>query len=310
METTATSNREPRPGWPLVLWYAIRPRTLPLSLSPVLAGSAVGWVESGVLRLDVTLVAALVIAIIQIGTNLQNDAADTLNATDQAGRVGPLRVTERGWLTPRQVLTGAFAAYGVGLLLGVYLIYLGGWPIVVLGLLSVLAAFAYSGGPWPISRGPFGELVVILFFGLVAVGGVAYLYGAPITWKVLLIALIVGVPAAAVLLVNNLRDRQSDARAGRRTLAILLGRERALWLFGGFLLFVTVGLLVVATAGPPWVGVALGLAGVPLGVRVWRALIHAEEPATYNSCLARTALFQLLVTVTMTLGLVLAVAVG
>jgi 1,4-dihydroxy-2-naphthoate octaprenyltransferase len=263
-----------------------------------------------VLRLDVTLVAALVIAIIQIGTNLQNDAVDTLNETDQPDRAGPIRVTERGWLTPRQVIRGAYTAYAVGLLLGAYLVYLGGLPILILGILSVAAAYAYSGGPWPISRGPFGELFVITFFGLVAVGGVAYIYGAPLSWKIPVLGLAIGVPAASVLLVNNLRDRESDQRAGRRTLAILLGHNGALRLYGAFLVMISAGFIAIATAGSPWYGALLGLSGVPLGVRIWRTLASAEDAPTYNNCLARTAMFQLVVTVSMCLGLGLAVMVG
>lgn len=302
--------RQERPAWPVVVWYAIRPRTLPLSLSPVLAGTALGWVETGALRLDITIVAALVIAIIQIGTNLQNDAVDALNETDQPDRAGPIRVTERGWLSPRQVIRGAYTAYASGLMLGAYLVYLGGIPILLLGALSVAAAYAYSGGPWPISRGPFGEIFVITFFGLVAVGGVTYLYGAPLTWKVLLMSLAIGVPAAAVLLVNNLRDRDSDEQAGRRTLAILLGRDGALWLYGAFLFIVSAGLIAIASAGTPWTGAMLGLAGIPIGVRIWRTLSSAEDALTYNTCLARTAMFQLAVTISMCLGLGLAVMVG
>ncbi|BAU56730.2 1,4-dihydroxy-2-naphthoate polyprenyltransferase [Halorhodospira halochloris] len=276
----------------------------------MLAGSAVGWVETGVLRLDITIVAVLVIAIIQIGTNLQNDAIDTLNETDQPDRAGPVRVTERGWLTPGQVIRAAYFAYAVGLFLGAYLVYQGGLPILILGMLSVAAAYAYSGGPWPVSRGPLGEVFVIAFFGLVAVGGVAYLYGAPFDLKTILMGLAIGVPAAAVLLVNNLRDLESDKRAGRLTLAILLGREGAIWLYGAFLFLVTAGLIAIATSGGPWVGAMLGLSGIPLGVRIWRTLSSAEDAQTFNTCLSRTAIFQLLVTITMCLGLGLAVMVG
>lgn len=314
METSSTSKariaKQKRPGWPVVVWHAIRPRTLPLSLSPVLAGSALGWVETGGLRLDITLVAALAIAIIQIGTNLQNDAVDTLNETDQPDRAGPVRVTERGWLTPEQVIHAAYTAYALGLLLGTYLVYQGGLPILILGILSTAAAYTYSGGPWPVSRGPLGELFVISFFGLVAVSGVVYLYGAAIDWKTFMMGLAIGVPAAAVLLVNNLRDIDSDKRAGRRTLAILLGRKGALGLYGLFLFIVSAGLIAIAAAGTPWVGAMLGLSGIPLGVHIWQTLIRAEDARTYNTCLARTAIFQLLVTLTMCLGLGLAVMVG
>ncbi len=294
----------PRPSWPTIAWHAIRPRPLPLSLSPILAGSAVGWVESGVLRLDVTLVAALSTAAIQIGTNLQNDAADTLNQTDSAERIGPVRVTERGWLTPRQVLTAAYSAFALALLCGAYLVAIGGLPILVLGILSVLAGYAYSGGPFPISRGPLGELFVIFFFGLVAVGGLAYLYTGAISPPALVMGLAVGFPAAAVLLVNNLRDREGDREAGRWTLAILLGPVGSIWLFGGLLAGVAVALLGLAAFGVPWTGAALGLAALPFGVRIWRSLMAASSGEDYNRCLARTGLFQLLLAIAAGVGLV------
>ncbi|MBK5936383.1 1,4-dihydroxy-2-naphthoate octaprenyltransferase [Halorhodospira halophila] len=294
----------PRPSWPTIAWHAIRPRTLPLSLSPILAGSAVGWVESGVLRLDVTLVAALSTAAIQIGTNLQNDAADTLNQTDSAERIGPVRVTERGWLTPRQVMAAAYSAFALALVCGAYLVAIGGLPILVLGILSVLAGYAYSGGPFPISRGPFGELFVIFFFGLVAVGGVVYLYTGAISPPALVMGLAVGLPAAAVLLVNNLRDREGDREAGRWTLAILLGPLGSVWLFGGLLAGVALGLLGLAAFGVPWTGAALGLAVLPFGVRIWRSLMGASSGEDYNRCLARTGVFQLLLALVAGAGLV------
>ncbi|WP_242467938.1 1,4-dihydroxy-2-naphthoate octaprenyltransferase [Halorhodospira neutriphila] len=295
-----------RPGWLATAWYAIRPRTLPLSLSPVLAGSAVGWAQAGAPRPDITLVAALSAAAIQVGTNLQNDAADTLNATDQADRLGPVRVTERGWMTARQVLAAAYASFALAVLCGLYLVAIGGWPILAIGLVSVAAGYAYSAGPRPISRGPLGELFVILFFGVVPVGGMTYLYTGGVTAPALLLGAVVGLPAAAVLLVNNLRDRRNDARAGRRTLAILLGRDGSRRLFSGLLAGVAAGLLALGVLGAPWSGAVLGLVGLPLGVRIWRSLAEADSAAVYNACLGRTAGFQLALTLGAGLGLLLA----
>ncbi len=302
----STTQGATRPSWPVIVWQAIRPRTLPLSLSPVLAGSVVGWVETGTARLDISLTAALSAAAIQIGTNLQNDAADTVNETDSAERVGPVRVTERGWLSPRQVMGAAYAAFALAVLCGAYLVALGGVPILILGLLSVLAGYAYSGGPFPISRGPLGELFVIGFFGLVAVGGVVYLYSGGVSPPALLMGTVVGLPAAAVLLVNNLRDREGDRAAGRRTLAILLGPTGAMALFGALLAGVAVGLLGFVALGVPWSGAALGLAALPLGVRIWRTLMTTADPAAYNACLARTGIFQLGIVVAAAAGLIAA----
>jgi len=292
-----------RPSWPVVVWHAIRPHTLPLSLSPVVAGTVLAWVASGVARLDVFLAAALSALAIQIGTNLHNDAADTLNHTDDDSRLGPVRVTERGWMTAGQVMRAAHLAFAVSVLCGAWLVVLGGWPIAAIGLVSVLAGYAYSAGPWPISRGPWGELLVILFFGLIAVGGVVYLHTGTVGWPAVVMGLIVGLPAAAVLVVNNTRDRVSDARAGRRTLAILIGRARAVDLHGLLLGAALLGLGGLALLAPAFTGALLGLVCLPLVWRVWRGLRDAESSADYNAALARTGRVQVAIVLTSSIGL-------
>ena len=218
-------NRNDRPGPVRLALIAARPHTLPLSLSPVLAGSVVGWIESGSFRPDILLAGALAAAAIQIGTNLHNDAVDTLNGTDDEKRVGPVRVTQRGWVTPTQMLRASHVVFALAFLFGSYLVALGGLPILLIGVISVIAAYGYSSGPWPISRGPLGELFVLVFFGLVAVGGIAWLHTGQLTTATVLVGLVVGLPASMVLLVNNARDIETDRAAGRKTLAIVLGRR-------------------------------------------------------------------------------------
>jgi len=298
---TETSSR---PAWPVVLWHAIRPRTLPLSISPVLAGATVGWAESGLARPDVTVIAALSALSIQIGTNLHNDAVDTLNHTDGKDRVGPVRVTERGWMTPGQVLMAAHAAFALAVLCGVWLVIQGGWPIVVIGVVSVLAGYAYSAGPWPISRGPFGELLVTLFFGVVAVGGVTYLHTGGISLGAILMGVVVGLPAAAVLTVNNTRDRITDARAGRCTLAMCLGRRGATVAYAGFLAATLMGLVVVAMLVPVQRGALAGLLCLPLVLSLTRAFALAETPLDFNRALGRTGKFQGLLVIASCLGII------
>ncbi|MBB4266447.1 1,4-dihydroxy-2-naphthoate octaprenyltransferase [Roseospira visakhapatnamensis] len=284
----------PRPPWPVVLWHAIRPHTLPLSISPVLAGATVAWAESGASRPAVVLVAALSALAIQVGTNLHNDAADTLNETDDADREGPPRVTERGWMTAGQVMLAAHAAFGLAVLGGLWLVLLGGWPIMAIGVLSVLAGYAYSAGPWPISRGPLGEVFVILFFGLIAVGGVVYLLTGAVSGAAALMGLVVGLPAAAVLMVNNARDRVGDTRAGRRTLAIRLGPRGADRVYVALLAATLAGLVSLAAVDPALRGALLGLVFAPMAVSLARAFAAADGPAAFNAVLGRTARFQLL----------------
>jgi len=295
----------PRPPWPVILWHAIRPRTLPLSVSPVLAGATVGWAESGAMRPIVTLVAALSALAIQIGTNLHNDAADTLNQTDGADRKGPPRVTERGWMTPGQVLMAAHAAFALAVLGGAWLVLLGGWPIAMIGVLSVLAGYAYSSGPWPLSRGPLGEVFVVLFFGLIAVGGVVYLNTGTVSGAAGVMGLVVGLPAAAVLMVNNARDLESDTRAGRRTLAIRLGLWGAGRVFAALLGFAVVGLAVLAAMEPTLRGAVLGLMLVPMARSLIQAFSAAQGAAAFNAVLGRTAQFQLLLVAASCLGVIL-----
>lgn len=271
----------------------------------MLAGSVLAWATHDSLRADVAILAALSALAIQIGTNLHNDAADTLNQTDDGTRLGPARVSAHGWMTPGQVLAAAHLAFGLAVLCGVWLVVLGGWPILVIGLASVLAGYAYSAGPWPLSRGPFGEVFVILFFGLVAVGGVVWLHAGTVGPPALLLGLIVGLPAAAVLTVNNIRDQEGDTRAGRRTLPILLGRATAVRLHG-LLLLGAFGLLGGLVAIEPTArGAALGLLAAPLAWRVWRALTLAHDATTYNAALGRTGAAQVALVLASAVGMVL-----
>jgi 1,4-dihydroxy-2-naphthoate octaprenyltransferase len=291
-----------RPSRLAIGWRAIRPHTLPLSLSPVLAGSLVGWVEGGLLRLDITLAAAVSAGCLQIGANLQNDAADALNGTDGPARPGPARVTQLGWASAQAMQRSAWTAFAVAVLAGIYLVLIGGWPLVAVGLLAVAAAWAYSGGPRPISRGPFGELVVLLFFGLVAVGGVAWLYTGRLSVAAVLVGLVIGLPAAAVLTINNLRDHASDRGAGRQTLAILLGPVAAARTIRLLLLAAGPVLLVLAMLGRPWVGALLGLVALALALPLARRIDAADDADDYNQALKQTTVFQLTLTVLIIAG--------
>lgn len=293
-----------RPSWPEIWWHAIRPRTLPLSIAPVLAGSALGWIDSGVARPGLTALAALSAMAIQVGTNLHNDAADSLNGTDRSDRQGPPRVTERGWVDAAWVLRAAHLAFGFAALGGLGLIWVGGLPIILIGIVSILAGYAYSAGPWPISRGPLGEVFVVLFFGLIAVGGVYFLYTGGLTFGAVLLGLINGALAAAVLLVNNTRDRGQDMRAGRRTLAILIDRATATRVYAALLAGAYGGLGVLALGQPGLWGGLLGLLSLPLALRAVAAFSRAEGAAAFNACLGRTAALQGALGLLVCLGLV------
>ncbi len=296
---------ESRPSLVTVAWHAIRPHTLPLSLAPVLVGSVAGWVESGAVRLDISLAAAFSAALMQIGANLQNDAADALDGTDDANRTGPPRVTALGWATAGAVLTAARTCFALAVLAGAYLVTIGGWPMVWIGLVAVAAAWAYSGGPRPIARGPFGELVVLVFFGLVAVGGVAWLYSGSVTGPIIFAGLAVGLPASAVLTINNLRDLDGDRRAGRRTLAILLGPIGSARAVALLLVSVAPVLGLLALWGRPWSGALLGLPVLALLPGILRSLRPPVTAGACNANLKRTARFQMLLSLAMSAGIIL-----
>ena len=216
---------------PFRLWLlAARPRTLPAAVAPVLVGTALALTDD-VFR-PLAFVAALVGSVfIQIGTNLSNDYSDARRGADTEDRLGPVRVTAGGLLPPRRVLVGTYLAFGIAVAAGAYLAAVAGWELLVVGVLSILAGVLYTGGPRPYGYEGLGELFVFLFFGVVAVVGSYYVQTEELVWEAFALSVPVGLLAAAILVVNNVRDVDTDRRAGKRTLAVKLGRERARGLF-------------------------------------------------------------------------------
>lgn len=282
-------------------WFlACRPKTLSVSLSPVLVGTAIAWHDSGRLLWLPLLAAALGAGFIQIGTNLFNDVGDFLRGTDTPERLGPKRATAEGWLSVGRVKLGAWLAFALAFLCGIYLVWHGGWPIVAIGLASLAAGWAYTGGPKPIAYGPLGEIFVFLFFGLVAVGGSYYLQTLGLSTAALLAAALVGIHAAAVITVNNYRDLDGDARNGKNTLAVRLGRPATRWIYAGEML--------LPYALLPLLGAELGalaalpLLSLPLAGRLIQRF-HREAPGpVFNQILALTAGLQLAFALLLTLA--------
>ena len=281
-------------------WFlACRPKTLSVSLSPVLVGSAIAWHDSGALLWLPLLAAALGAAFIQIGTNLFNDVGDFLRGTDTPDRLGPKRATAEGWLTPGKVKAGAWLSFALAFVCGIYLVWHGGWAIVAIGLASLAAGWAYTGGPKPIAYGPLGEVFVFIFFGLVAVGGSYYLQTFSLTATALAAAALVGIHAAAVITVNNYRDLDGDARNGKNTLAVRLGRPATRRIYAAEMLAPYV--LLPLLAGLGWPG-ALPLLSLPLAFRLIHRF-HNEAPGpAFNDILAATAGLQLVFALLLTLS--------
>ncbi len=205
---------------------ASRPRTLPASVAPVILGTGLA-IQAGAFRPLAALAALVAALLIQIGSNFANDLGDFHRGADQVGRVGPTRVTTAGLLTPRQVKTGMIIVFGLAALCGVYLIALGGWPILIVGVLSILAAMAYTIGPAPFGYYGLGDLGTFVFFGLIAVVGTYYVQVGAVTPAAWLGGVAMGCLITNILVVNNIRDADTDRAAGKRTLAVLLGRRGA-----------------------------------------------------------------------------------
>ena len=273
---------------------ATRPHTLSISINPVLVGCALAFVETGRIDLALMLLSMLGALLLQAGTNLDNDVSDFERGTDRGGRLGLPRATQLGLLSARQVRMASRACFVLATVAGLALAWRGGWPILLAGVLAAAAAMAYSGGPRPISYTPFGDLVVLLFFGFVAVGGSYYLQTLTLSASALAAAAMVGLPAVAVLVVNNYRDLEPDRHVGKITLAVWLGRAFSRWEYAVLLLlpYALLGVLAL-TLGPglslliPWLTLPLA---VGLVCQFWRAV---PGPA-FNPLLARTAQFQVL----------------
>jgi 1,4-dihydroxy-2-naphthoate octaprenyltransferase len=267
---------------------AARPRTLPAAVAPVLVGTSLA-VHYGTFH-PVAFIAALLGAIlIQIGTNLSNDYSDARRGADSDERIGPVRVTAGGLLPPRKVLIATYLTFGAAVLCGAYLIAVAGWALLAVGAASILAGVLYTGGPRPYGYEGLGEVFVFLFFGLVAVTGSYFVQRRGLPWVAFVLAVPVGLLISAILVVNNARDVDTDRRAGKRTLAVRLGRERTRVLFAAMVAFafVTSWLPWFAGALSPWL--FLSAAAAPLAVGVVQTVrTHADGPSL-NEALARTA---------------------
>ena len=283
---------------PLRLWaLAARPRTLPAAVAPVLVGSSLALAQDEFhpLRFAAALVGSV---FIQIGTNLANDYSDARRGADTEDRLGPVRVTAGGLLPPRRVLVGTYVAFGVAVAAGIYLAAVAGWELLVVGALSIAAGVLYTGGPRPYGYAGLGELFVFLFFGVVAVVGSYYVQAEELRWEAFALSLPVGLLAAAILVVNNVRDVDTDRRAGKRTLAVKLGRERARLLFAAVLLLAFAAPLLIAAAGGLSWWLALTVLAWVLAPPLLRTVLTRSDGQALNGALAAAggllALFSLL----------------
>ena len=283
---------------------AARPRTLPAAVAPVLVGTALAG-EAGVFH-PLTFIATLIGAIfIQVGTNLSNDYSDARRGADTEDRLGPVRVTAGGLVPPRQVLMATWVSFGVAVLVGIYLVAVAGWELLLVGGASILAGVLYTGGPRPYGYEGLGEVFVFAFFGIVAVTGSYFVQVKELPWEAFVLAVPVGLLAASILMVNNIRDLETDRRAGKRTLAVRLGRQRARRLYA---LTVYVAFFL---APLPWVlgslsaWLLLPWLAIPLAVPLVRTVANHTDGPTLNAALARTGVLQLVFCLLLSGGILL-----
>jgi len=289
------------------IWLmAARPRTLPAAVAPVLVGTALAATEDEfhALRFVAAMLGAL---FIQIGTNLANDYSDARRGADTEDRLGPVRVTAGGLVPPRQVLVATYVAFALAVLAGAYLIATAGWELLLVGAASILAGVLYTGGPRPYGYEGLGEVFVFLFFGVVAVSGSYFAQTERMEWEALALAVPVGLLAAAILVVNNVRDLETDRRAGKRTLAVRLGRPRARGLYAAMVYLAFVFAQVPWIAGSdelsPWL--LLVLVAVPLAAPVVRTVRGRTDGPSLNRALARTGMLQLVFCALLSAGILL-----
>jgi 1,4-dihydroxy-2-naphthoate octaprenyltransferase len=291
-----------------VIWVqAARPRTLPAAIAPVLVGTAAAWQFAGHLPRVLAFVVALIGSIfIQIGANLANDYSDAHRGADTVDRLGPVRVTSAGLVTPQRVLRATWIAFAIAVACGIYLAIVAGWIILVVGAASIAAGVLYTGGPRPYGYAGLGEVFVFLFFGLVAVNGSYYVQLEELDALPLGLSIAVGFLATAILVVNNVRDLETDRRAGKMTSAVRMGRANAVNMYR-----LLVGGAFVLLPFSIWAGDSkwwplLGLLAIPLAIKPVRVLETRTDGPALNKCLAATGALLGVYSVLVTVGLLLA----
>jgi 1,4-dihydroxy-2-naphthoate octaprenyltransferase len=289
------------------LWLmAARPRTLPAAIAPVLVGTAAAVERVDDIRVGAFIAALLGSIFIQIGTNLANDYSDARRGADTADRLGPVRVTSSGLVAPRRVLIATWIAFAVAVAAGVYLATVAGVVILIVGAASILAGVLYTGGSRPYGYAGLGELFVFLFFGLVAVNGSYYVQLERLDWLPFGLSIALGCLATAILVVNNVRDIDTDSRAGKMTLAVRLGRQRTRNLYASLVAaaFVVVPVTLLATGTSAW-GLLMLLAA-PLVHRPLSAVMTRTDGPALNGALAGTGALLAVFSLLLTVGLLLA----
>lgn len=287
----------PRAAW----WIAIRPKTLPAAIVPVLVGVACA-AHVGQVRWAPSLAALTGALLLQIGSNFANDVYDFEKGADGHERVGPARAVASGYISPQAMKRGMGLVFGLALLVGLYLTVTSGPLIMLIGVASIVAAIAYTGGPYPLGYNGLGEVFVLLFFGFVAVCGTCFVNLGRVPELGVWSSIPVGALASAILVVNNVRDEDTDRRSGKRTLVVRFGRRSGIVQYAVFLGLAYLAPLLLVSRQLAHFAVLAPLLTLPWGLRLLRALSAQRGPAL-NATLAQTAQLLLAYGVLLSMGL-------
>ncbi len=293
-----------RPGRRIRIWLdAARPRTLPAAFVPVLVGTAAS-ANAGAWRPETALLALASMLLLQVGTNFLNDWGDARRGADGEDRIGPIRAVQSGLLSREAMLGGALVAFASACAIGLLLVARGGWPILVAGLIGLLAGAGYTAGPYPFAYHALGEVVVFVAFGPLAVCATEWLQRGAVSAVGAIASVAVGLLASAILVVNNLRDIESDRRVGKYTIAVALGAPAMRFVYVGLLGAAACVPLLLASGGFTSGRVLISWGAFPLAVEPLRAVFGPPDGPTLNAALAATARFLLVFGGLLSLGLV------
>ncbi|MBT7377515.1 MAG: 1,4-dihydroxy-2-naphthoate polyprenyltransferase [Candidatus Marinimicrobia bacterium] len=281
---------------------ASRLKTLPAAISPVIVGVSLA-IHDGDFHLFTAVMTLLAAVLIQIGANFANDVYDFLKGSDREDRLGPTRATQSGLISPEDMKNGMWLVFSLAILVGFYLAWIGGWPIVWIGLASIASAIAYTGGPYPLGYHGWGDLFVFLFFGIIAVSGTYFLQTGVVSNESILFGIPLGALSTAILIVNNLRDADTDVKSGKRTLAVRFGKS--------FVKIEYIIMMVIAFAIPIYIlqfwnefSLYIILFLLPISIRLTQSL-YFETGESLNFVLIDTAKFLFHFSILLSIGLIL-----
>lgn len=288
------------------LWIASRPKTLIVSIAPVLLGLALSLNKEVFTSIFVALLTLFASIFIQLGTNYINDLYDYLSGADDENRLGPIRVVQAGLLSQSQIKKAALFSFGIALVIGIYLVFIGGIPILLIGSFALISGYCYTGGPYPLGYNGLGDMFVFIFYGLIAVPGTYYLQSGTLDIDSIIVGSSIGFIAVAILCVNNIRDINTDRKVGKKTLAVRFGSTFVKILYDKMIIFPYLCVLLLLTRHHFYLNLDLCLVflSIPMAVKLIID-IHTKNGSDLNLVLYRTSNFMRLFFVLLLIGIYL-----